>query len=324
MQKVDVYTDGGCLGNPGPGGWAAIIYEAPKPVEISGFEKGTTNQRMELKAAIESLRHVGGSSHLRLHSDSAYVINGMKQKWYLNWQKNGWLTAKKKPVENQDLWKALIELSNRSTVEWHKVKGHSGVPANERCDALVQLEIAKGTGQADRTPVDTEVFPEDEGDNEPAPTTDGSTKAVDKRLMGETAEKVFLSLVNQKGVFATSFDTEGLDGIAFDPDHRLFKVGQSPYFVQIKSRNSGSERYESKNFPQDGIRNIETFAQGLGIARDSLYFVLGFSKGNDIRTIRYFAVPFSSLDRFKTSSWYVFSIRRCEEVMEEDSGIFSL
>lgn len=321
---MDVYTDGGCLGNPGPGGWAALIYDGPKPMEISGFEKGTTNQRMELKAAIESLRYLADPSHVRLYSDSAYLINGMKQKWYLKWQVNGWLTSKKKPVENQDLWKELIKLSEHHTVEWEKVKGHSGVGANERCDTLVQLEIAKGTGRTDRGSVETEVPLKDEDNGELSLTAEGSTRAVDKRLMGETAEKIFLSLVNHKGVFATSFDTEGLDGIVFDPDHRMFKVGQSPFFVQVKSRNSDTENYKSKNFPQDGIRNIESFTEGLGILRDSLYFVLGFSKGNDIRTIRYFAVPFSSLDRFKTSNWYVFSVRRCEEVMEEDSGIFSL
>ncbi len=144
VQKVDVYTDGGCLGNPGPGGWAALIYEGPKPIEISGHEKATTNQRMELRAAIQSLRYLGDPSQVRLHSDSAYLINGMKQKWYAKWQENGWLNSKKKPVENPDLWKELIELSGHHTVEWVKVKGHSGVRANERCDALVQLEIVKG------------------------------------------------------------------------------------------------------------------------------------------------------------------------------------
>ncbi len=95
MKKLDVYTDGGCLGNPGPGGWDALIYEGPKPIEISGHEKATTNQRMELRAAIEALRHLDNPGHVRLHSDSAYLINGMKQKWYVKWQENGWLNSKK-------------------------------------------------------------------------------------------------------------------------------------------------------------------------------------------------------------------------------------
>lgn len=147
---------------------------------------------------------------------------------------------------------------------------------------------------------------------------------LDKRLIGETAENIFLSLVNQRRVFATAFDSEGLDGIAFDPDHHLFKVGQSPYFVQIKSRNSESGGYKPKNFPQDGIRNIESFAKSLGLPSDSLYFVVGFSKDNDIRTIKYFAIPFASLHHFKTSKWYVFSVKKCEAAMREDSGIFGL
>ncbi len=324
MQKVDVYTDGGCLGNPGPGGWAALIYEGPKPSEISGHEKATTNQKMELRAAIQSLRYLGDPSQVRLYSDSAYLINGMKQKWYVKWQQNGWLNSKKKPVENPDLWKELIELSARHSVEWVKVKGHSGVGANERCDALVQLEITRATAQPYQDSAATPDLPTTKEDDGGPPPTDEGTKAIDKRLLGETAENIFLSLVNQRGVFATSFDTEGLDGIVFDPDHRLFKVGQSPFFVQIKSRNSDTDSYQSKNFPHDGVHRIGTFAQSLSIPRDSLYFVIGFSKARDIRTIRYFAVPFSSLDRFKTSNWYVFSVKKCEEAMHEDVGIFCL
>lgn len=148
---------------------------------------------------------------------------------------------------------------------------------------------------------------------------------VDKRLIGETIENVFLSLVNQQGVFATSFDTEGLDGIVFDPERRLFKVGQSPFFVQIKSRNSDSGNYKTKNFPFDGVRSIESFARELGIPYDSLYFVVGFSKGNDIRTVRYFGIPFSSISRFGTKKgWYNFSVKSCESAMQEDSNIFCL
>ena len=143
MQKLDVYTDGGCCGNPGPGGWAALIYDGPKPIEVSGHERSSTNHRMELKAAIEVLKHLDGYRFVRLHSDSAYLINGMNRKWYLNWERNGWKNRKNKPVQNPDLWKELIELSKHHSVEWVKVMGHAGNGANERCDALVRLEWAK-------------------------------------------------------------------------------------------------------------------------------------------------------------------------------------
>ncbi len=143
MQKLDVYTDGGCLGNPGPGGWAALIYEGPKPIEISGHEQGSTNQKMELQAAIEVLKYLNGYRFVRLHSDSSYLINGMNRKWYLNWERNGWKTKKNKPVQNPDLWKELIEVSKLHSVEWVKVMGHAGNGANERCDRLVRLAWSK-------------------------------------------------------------------------------------------------------------------------------------------------------------------------------------
>lgn len=148
---------------------------------------------------------------------------------------------------------------------------------------------------------------------------------VDKRLIGETVENIFLSLVNQRGVFATSFDTEGLDGIVFDPNHRLFKVGRSPFFVQVKSRNSESDGYKAKNFPSDGMKSIESFADNLGIPHGSLYYVVGFSRNNDVRTVRFFGIPFSSLDGFKTDKgWYNFSVKSCEAAMQEGGGIFRL
>lgn len=148
---------------------------------------------------------------------------------------------------------------------------------------------------------------------------------IDKTLIGDTAESIFLSLLNQRGVFATSFTTEGLDGIVFDSDHRLFKVGQSPYFVQVKSRNSDSGNYKTKNFPHDKMQSIEFFARNLEIPTASLYFVVGFSNDNDIRTIKYFGVPFLSLDRFKTNKgWYNFSVKSCEAAMQEDSSTFRL
>lgn len=146
---------------------------------------------------------------------------------------------------------------------------------------------------------------------------------ISTRMIGESVENIFLSLVNQQGVFATSFDTEGLDGIASDPENRLFKQGQSPFFVQVKSRNSDSANYKTKNFPADGMRSIETFANGLGIPYESLYFVVGFSRDGDVRTVKFFGIPFSSLDRFRTEKgWYNFSVRSCEEARRDDDSIF--
>jgi ribonuclease HI len=138
---IDVYTDGGCHTPSGIGGWAAIIYDNPRSTEISGHESDTTSQRMELRAAIEGLTYLEQPSEVRLYSDSAYLVNGMNQRWYVKWQRNGWKNAKKKPVENPNLWKELVELSLFHNVPWMKVKGHAGIPANERCDALVRLEI---------------------------------------------------------------------------------------------------------------------------------------------------------------------------------------
>jgi ribonuclease HI len=138
---VDIYTDGGCRGNPGPGGWAALIYEGPRAEEIYGAEKNTTNQRMELRAAIEGLRYLKEPSRVRLYSDSTYLLNAMNKGWLVKWERNGWKTADKKPVKNADLWRELLELSRIHAVRWVKVKGHVGNPGNERCDALVKLAM---------------------------------------------------------------------------------------------------------------------------------------------------------------------------------------
>jgi ribonuclease HI len=138
---VEVFTDGGCWGNPGPGGWAAVVYEGPKPKEISGSERETTNNRMELKAAIEGLKALKAPSRVRLFSDSAYLVNAFEKGWVSKWEHNGWRNAKKKPVENQDLWRELVKVSRLHDVEWVKVAGHAGIPANERCHALVQREL---------------------------------------------------------------------------------------------------------------------------------------------------------------------------------------
>lgn len=148
---------------------------------------------------------------------------------------------------------------------------------------------------------------------------------IDNRLTGETAESIFLSLVNQqRGIFATSFDTEAFDGIIFDPDNDLFKVGRSPIFVQIKCRGSNTNGYNSRNFLIDGVRKIEGFAGNLGIPTDSVYFVVGFYRENDVRTVKYFGIPFSSLGRFKTTRWHSFSVKKCEVAVKEDNDIFHL
>jgi ribonuclease HI len=139
---IDVYTDGGCRSNPGVGGWAAVIYEGPEPREIWGAERQITNNQMELRAAIEALRTLDKPSKVRLFSDSAYLINCMNEAWYLKWERNGWKTSKKKPVENRELWRELLDLAGRHDVKWIKIDGHAGIAANERCHALVQLAIS--------------------------------------------------------------------------------------------------------------------------------------------------------------------------------------
>jgi len=139
--SVTIYTDGACSGNPGPGGWAAIVIDSGRERELSGGETSTTNQRMELRAALEGLRTLGGRRTVALYSDSAYLVNCFRDKWHVRWRQNGWRNAQKKPVENRDLWEALIALAERHDVTWHKVAGHSGDPLNERADRLARAAI---------------------------------------------------------------------------------------------------------------------------------------------------------------------------------------
>jgi ribonuclease HI len=143
---AEIYTDGGCDGNPGPGGWAAIVFEGPKPKEISGAERNTTNNRMEIRAAIEGLKRLEEPRRVLVHSDSAYLINCMNEGWHLNWQKNGWKTSANKPVKNADLWRNLLEVSSRHSVEWVKVEAHASNAWNERAHALVQRAIKRVRG----------------------------------------------------------------------------------------------------------------------------------------------------------------------------------
>jgi ribonuclease HI len=136
--EVTIYTDGACSGNPGPGGWAAILLYGDREREISGGEPHTTNQRMELRAAVEGLKALTRPCRVKLHSDSAYLVNCFKQRWYENWIRNGWLTRAKTPVGNRDLWEELIRLNEMHDVDWIKVAGHSGDPLNERADVLAR------------------------------------------------------------------------------------------------------------------------------------------------------------------------------------------
>lgn len=152
MKQVEIYTDGACPGNPGPGGWAAILVYGEKRKELSGFAPATTNNRMELTAAIAGLRALKEPCAVALYSDSAYLVNAFRQGWLEKWQRNGWRTAAKEPVENQDLWQELLELCRVHRVEWLKVKGHAGHELNERCDELARAAIASGTAAGGRTP----------------------------------------------------------------------------------------------------------------------------------------------------------------------------
>jgi ribonuclease HI len=137
---VDIYTDGACRGNPGPGGWAALLIAGDNERELSGAETRTTNNRMELMAVIRALEALKRPVRGRVYTDSQYVRQGVLE-WLTQWKKRGWKTADRKPVKNQDLWQALDDLAQRHELEWHWVKGHSGIIGNERVDALANRAI---------------------------------------------------------------------------------------------------------------------------------------------------------------------------------------
>lgn len=134
-RRVRIFTDGACLGNPGPGGWAAIIADDECEQEISGAERATTNNRMELSAALRALETLTEPTVVDITTDSQYLKNGMLD-WMPRWKRNGWRTADKKPVKNVDLWQALDAVAKRHELRWHWVRGHAGHPENERCDVL--------------------------------------------------------------------------------------------------------------------------------------------------------------------------------------------
>lgn len=135
LPRVDIFTDGACRGNPGPGGWAALIRSGAREKELSGGEPLTTNNRMELLAAIRGLEALRKPCRVDLHTDSQYLRHGITR-WVHNWQRSGWRTSDKKPVKNAELWQELIEAAAPHRVEWHWVKAHNGHPENERVDAL--------------------------------------------------------------------------------------------------------------------------------------------------------------------------------------------
>jgi Ribonuclease HI len=142
MKNVTIYTDGACSGNPGPGGWGAVLLFKDQTRELSGGERETTNQRMELQAVIGALGALKVTGwDVAVYSDSAYVVNAFQQQWLDTWQKNGWRNSKKEPVANQDLWQQLLMLTRQNRVKLLKVKGHAGDKYNERCDELARQAI---------------------------------------------------------------------------------------------------------------------------------------------------------------------------------------
>ena len=140
LPQVCLYTDGACSGNPGPGGWGALLTMGPHEKELSGAEAHTTNNRMEMMAAIQGLRALKNPCQVDLYTDSQYLRDGIT-KWIVGWKKNGWKTADKKAVKNEDLWRILDDLVNIHQIRWHWVRGHNGHPENERVDLLARSAI---------------------------------------------------------------------------------------------------------------------------------------------------------------------------------------
>lgn len=141
MEKVIIYTDGACSGNPGPGGWGAVLMYKDTKKEISGAKKDTTNNEMELTAALEALKILKFPCEVDLYSDSAYLVNGFSQGWIYNWQKNNWQTSDKKPVKNREIWQQIYDLTKTHKVKFIKVKGHADNEYNNRCDEMARNAI---------------------------------------------------------------------------------------------------------------------------------------------------------------------------------------
>lgn len=145
MKNVIIYTDGACSNNPGPGGWAAVLIYKGKEKQVSGFEPETTNNRMELKAVLEAISALKEPCSVMLHTDSSYIHNAFQNGWIYNWMRNGWKTAAKKPVENQDLWQQILTAAGQHKISWRKVKGHSDDKYNNLCDSLARGAIKENT-----------------------------------------------------------------------------------------------------------------------------------------------------------------------------------
>ena len=147
MKKVTAYTDGACSHNPGPGGWAAVLIYKGREKAFSGFEPETTNNRMELTAVLEALKALKEPCEVDIYTDSAYIHNAFEKGWIERWQRNGWKTAAKQPVENQDLWLGILEASAVHRVRYNKVKGHADDKYNNMCDELARKAIKENTGK---------------------------------------------------------------------------------------------------------------------------------------------------------------------------------
>jgi ribonuclease HI len=143
MEEITIHTDGSCLGNPGPGGWAALLRCGERVRELSGGFAGTTNNRMEITAVLEALAALKRPCLVRLYTDSQYVRKAVEEKWLERWRRDNWRTAAKKPVKNRDLWERLLPQLERHEVRFHWVRGHAGHPENERCDALARTQAAR-------------------------------------------------------------------------------------------------------------------------------------------------------------------------------------
>lgn len=147
MKEIDIYADGACSGNPGPGGWGVVLIYQENKKELSGYQPETTNNRMELFAAIQGLSALKESCVVNLYSDSSYLVNAFEKHWIEKWQRNGWKTSTKSPVENQDLWKLLLIHVRKHQVRFIKVKGHSDNQYNNRCDEMAVAAIKNGRGR---------------------------------------------------------------------------------------------------------------------------------------------------------------------------------
>lgn len=141
MKEITIYTDGACSFNPGPGGWAAVLKYGEYEKELSGFIGETTNNRMEIFAAVQGLRALKEPCNVSIYSDSAYLVNAFQKGWIQNWQRNNWRNASKQAVENQDLWNQLLIVMSKHQVNWIKVKGHADNPYNNRCDELARAQV---------------------------------------------------------------------------------------------------------------------------------------------------------------------------------------